>query len=44
MPLWFANGTDATTGNRVITAPIGAPANRNDTARDRSGARVTSTP
>jgi hypothetical protein len=21
-PLWFANGTDATTGNRVITAPI----------------------
>ena len=26
MPLWFANGTDATTGNRVITAPIAAPA------------------
>jgi hypothetical protein len=25
MPLWFANGTDATTGNRVITAPIAAP-------------------
>ena len=25
MPLWFANGTDATTGNRVITTPIGAP-------------------
>jgi hypothetical protein len=25
MPLWFANGTDATTGNRVITAPIRAP-------------------
>jgi hypothetical protein len=25
MPLWFANGTDATTGNRVITAPILAP-------------------
>lgn len=22
MPLWFANGTDATTGNRVITTPI----------------------
>ncbi len=32
MPLWFANGTDATTGNRVITAPIAAPANRDDTA------------
>jgi hypothetical protein len=31
MPLWFANGTDATTGNRVITAPIAAPANRDDT-------------
>src|SRR6185312_13781232 len=30
--LWFANGTDATTGNRVITAPIAAPANRDDTA------------
>jgi hypothetical protein len=29
MPLWFANGTDATTGNRVITAPIAAPG-RND--------------
>jgi hypothetical protein len=27
MPLWFANGTDATTGNRVITAPILAPDN-----------------
>ena len=26
MPLWFANGTDATTGNRVITTPIAAPA------------------
>jgi hypothetical protein len=25
MPLWFANGTDATTGNRMITAPILAP-------------------
>ena len=25
MPLWFANGTDATTGNRVITTPILAP-------------------
>jgi hypothetical protein len=25
MPLWFANGTDATTGNRVITSPIAAP-------------------
>jgi hypothetical protein len=25
MPLWFANGTDATTGNRVITTPIAAP-------------------
>ena len=25
MPLWFGNGTDATTGNRVITAPILAP-------------------
>jgi hypothetical protein len=22
MPLWFANGTDLTTGNRLITAPI----------------------
>lgn len=30
MPLWFANGTDATTGNRVITAPIAAPQNRQD--------------
>lgn len=28
MPLWFANGTDATTGNRVITTPILAPAER----------------
>jgi hypothetical protein len=28
MPLWFANGTDATTGNRVITAPIAAPDNK----------------
>jgi hypothetical protein len=28
MPLWFANGTDATTGNRVITSPIGAPDKR----------------
>jgi hypothetical protein len=28
MPLWFANGTDATTGNRVITAPILAPDGR----------------
>lgn len=28
MPLWFANGTDATTGNRVITAPILAPEGR----------------
>ena len=27
MPLWFANGTDATTGNRVITTPIAAPLN-----------------
>lgn len=25
MPVWFANGTDATTGNRVITTPIAAP-------------------
>lgn len=25
MPLWLANGTDATTGNRVITSPIAAP-------------------
>jgi hypothetical protein len=25
MPLWFANGTDAATGNRVITAPILPP-------------------
>jgi hypothetical protein len=28
MPLWFANGTDATTGNRAITTPIGAPDRR----------------
>jgi hypothetical protein len=28
MPLWFANGTDATTGNRVITTPIRAPDRR----------------
>lgn len=28
MPLWFANGTDATTGNRVITTPIAAPGQR----------------
>ena len=28
MPLWFANGTDATTGNRVITSPIAAPEGR----------------
>lgn len=28
MPLWFANGTDATTGNRVITTPIAAPDRR----------------
>jgi hypothetical protein len=28
MPLWFANGTDATTGNRVITTPIAAPDQR----------------
>jgi hypothetical protein len=28
MPLWFANGTDATTGNRVITTPIAAPEGR----------------
>jgi hypothetical protein len=28
MPLWFANGTDATTGNRVITTPIAAPDGR----------------
>ena len=32
MPLWFANGTDATTGNRVIAGPIRAPADRNDAA------------
>jgi hypothetical protein len=25
MPLWLANGTDAATGNRVLTAPIAAP-------------------
>jgi hypothetical protein len=25
MPLWFANGTDAGSGNRVITTPIQAP-------------------
>jgi hypothetical protein len=25
MPLWLANGTDATSGNRVITTPIEAP-------------------
>ena len=30
MPLWFANGTDATTGNRVITSPIRAPENPDD--------------
>ena len=30
MPLWFANGTDATTGNRVITTPIAAPEGRAD--------------
>jgi hypothetical protein len=29
MPLWFANGTDATTGNRVITAPI-APESKDE--------------
>jgi hypothetical protein len=28
MPLWFANGTDATSGNRVITTPIAAPDER----------------
>jgi hypothetical protein len=28
MPLWFANGSDATTGNRVITTPIAAPERR----------------
>jgi hypothetical protein len=28
MPLWFANGTDATTGDRVITTPIAAPEGR----------------
>ena len=28
MPIWFANGTDATTGNRVITTPIAAPDRR----------------
>lgn len=28
MPLWLANGTDATTGNRVITTPILAPKGR----------------
>jgi hypothetical protein len=28
MPLWFANGSDATTGNRVITTPIAAPEGR----------------
>ncbi|HLY55368.1 MAG TPA: hypothetical protein VKS60_07425 [Stellaceae bacterium] len=27
MPLWFANGTDAPTGNRIITSPILAPTN-----------------
>jgi hypothetical protein len=32
MPLWFANGTDATTGNRVITAPILAPDGRDSTS------------
>lgn len=25
MPLWLANGTDATTGNRIITTPIAVP-------------------
>ena len=30
MPLWFANGTDAGTGNRVITGPIAAPIDRQD--------------
>ena len=29
MPLWFANGTDAGTGNRVITTPIQAPSDKN---------------
>jgi hypothetical protein len=28
MPLWLANGTDATTGNRVITTPVLAPPGR----------------
>jgi hypothetical protein len=32
MPLWFANGTDATTGNRVITTPIAAPDRRDSEA------------
>jgi hypothetical protein len=31
MPLWLANGTDATTGNRVITTPILAPDARDST-------------
>ncbi|HEY7580222.1 MAG TPA: hypothetical protein VH855_21755 [Acetobacteraceae bacterium] len=30
MPLWFANGTDAGTGNRVITAPTAVPMDRQD--------------
>jgi hypothetical protein len=29
MPLWLANGTDATTGNRVITTPLRAPSDEN---------------
>jgi len=32
MPLWFANGTDAGTGNRVITVPIAAPLDRGNQA------------
>ncbi len=32
MPLWFANGTEAGTGNRVITGPIAAPRDQQDSA------------
>jgi hypothetical protein len=38
MPLWFANGTDATTGNRVITAPI-APQGSDERSWPFRGAR-----
>jgi hypothetical protein len=38
MPLWFANGTDTTTGNRVITAPI-APESKDERSWPFRGAR-----